>query len=126
MIWCEQNRVDFVFGLARNTRLVEPRSRPRWPEARTKAEATGRPARVFQDFRWSTSDSGRRRRRVIAKAEWTRDEANPRFLVTSLKPDRWARGRSMRTSTVPGARWRTASRRRRATSLVGRHVKLDP
>jgi hypothetical protein len=27
---------------------------------------------------------------VIAQAEWTRGEANPRFLVTSLKPDRWA------------------------------------
>ncbi len=30
-----------------------------------------------------------RRRRVIGKAEWTRGEANPRFVVTSLKPDRW-------------------------------------
>jgi hypothetical protein len=53
-------------------------------------EATGRPARVFRDFLWSTKESWSRRRRVIAKAEWTRDEANPRFLVTSLKPDRWA------------------------------------
>ena len=25
-----------------------------------------------------------RRRRVVAKAEWTRGEANPRFIVTSL------------------------------------------
>src|SRR5512134_4159136 len=33
--------------------------------------------------RWS------RRRRVIGKAEWSRGEANPRFVVTSLKPDRW-------------------------------------
>jgi hypothetical protein len=24
-----------------------------------------------------------RRRRIVAKAEWTRDEANPRFVVTS-------------------------------------------
>src|SRR5215212_1618439 len=50
----------------------------------------GRPARVFRDFLWSTKESWSRRRRVIAKAEWTRGEANPRFLVTSLKPDRWA------------------------------------
>jgi hypothetical protein len=34
-------------------------------------------------------DSWSRRRRVIGKAEWTGGEANPRFLVTSLKPDAW-------------------------------------
>jgi hypothetical protein len=39
-----------------------------------------------EDFRWSTRDSWSRRRRVVAKAEWTRGEANPRFIVTSLKP----------------------------------------
>jgi hypothetical protein len=89
MLWCEQNRVDFVFGLARNTRL-ETRVAAALREARTIAEATGRPARVFRDFLWSTKETWSRRRRVIAKAEWTRDEANPRFLVTSLKPERWA------------------------------------
>src|SRR3954447_25978744 len=89
MLWCEQNRVDFVFGLARNGRL-ETRIAAALQEARTMVEATGRPARVFRDFLWSTKESWARRRRVIAKAEWTRDEANPRFLVTSLKPDRWA------------------------------------
>src|SRR4051795_1674311 len=89
MLWCEQNRVAFVFGLARNARL-ETRVAAALREARTMAEATGRPARVFRDFLWSTKETWSRRRRVIAKAEWTRDEANPRFLVTSLKPDRWA------------------------------------
>ena len=89
MFWCEQNRVDFVFGLARNARL-EARIAAALREARTMVEATGRPARVFRDFLWSTKETWSRRRRVIAKAEWTRDEANPRFLVTSLKPDRWA------------------------------------
>src|ERR671910_3681406 len=89
MLWCEQNRVDFVFGLARNTRL-ETRIAAALQEARTIAEATGRSARVFRDFLWSTKETWSRRRRVIAKAEWTGGEANPRFLVTSLKPDRWA------------------------------------
>src|SRR5215204_4940274 len=89
MLWCEQNRVDFVFGLARNTRL-ETRVEAALQEARMIAEATGQPARVFRDFLWSTKETWSRRRRVIAKAEWIRDEANPRFLVTSLKPDRWA------------------------------------
>ena len=61
--------------------------------AETDAEASGRPARRFKDFRWSTLDSWSRRRRVIGKAEWIpgsspgTDKANPRFVVTSLK--RW-------------------------------------
>ena len=66
--WCEQNRVDFVFGLARNTRL-EARVAAALLEARTMAAATGRPARVFRDFLWSTKETWSRRRRVIAKAE---------------------------------------------------------
>ena len=55
------------------------------------AQASGETTRVFRDFGWSTKDSWTRRRRVIAKAEWmpgrSDDGANPRFLVTSLKPD---------------------------------------
>ena len=45
---------------------------------------TGKPARRFKDFRWTTRSSWSRQRRVVAKAEWTKDEANPRFVVTSL------------------------------------------
>jgi hypothetical protein len=43
-----------------------------------------RPARRFNDFMWSTRQSWSRQRRVIAKAEWTQGQANPRFIVTSL------------------------------------------
>jgi Transposase DDE domain group 1 len=88
MAWCEDNRVDYVFGLARNERL-EKRLAAALDEARRISQATGHPARVFRDFLWSTRDSWSRRRRVIGKAEWTRGEANPRFVITSLKPDRW-------------------------------------
>ncbi|HTD79357.1 MAG TPA: IS1380 family transposase [Chloroflexota bacterium] len=84
MAWCEANRVDFVFGLARNPRLVEELTiEMAWAE--DDAARTGEPARRYKDFRWSTLDSWSRRRRVIGKAEWTRGEANPRFVVTSLK-----------------------------------------
>ena len=84
MAWCEQNRVDFVFGLARNPRLVEELFLDlAWAEE--EASSTGRPARRFRDFRWSTLDSWSRRRRVVGKAEWTRGEPNPRFIVTSLR-----------------------------------------
>jgi hypothetical protein len=85
MAWCEANRVDYVFGLARNVRLTAE-IETQMQAARAEAEKAGKPARRFKDFRWSTLDSWSRTRRVIGKAEWTRGEANPRFIVTSLKP----------------------------------------
>ena len=85
MARCERNRVDFVFGLARDSRLVEEISIDlAW--AAEEAVRTGQPARRFGDFRWSTLDSWSRRRRVIGEAEWTQGEANPRLVVPSLKP----------------------------------------
>jgi Transposase DDE domain group 1 len=83
MAWCEGNQVDYVFGLARNARLVEAIA-VELLQAEAEASATGKPARRFKDFRYATLDSWSRRRRVIGKAEWTRGEANPRFVVTSL------------------------------------------
>ena len=85
MAWCEANRVDYVFGLARNARLAAE-IEPEMQAARAAAERTGKPARRFKDFQWSTLDSWSRTRRVIGKAEWTQGEANPRFIVTSLSP----------------------------------------
>jgi hypothetical protein len=83
MAWCEKNRVDFVFGLARNRRLAAEIA-AELLEAEAEASSTGKPARRFKDFLYSTLDSWSRRRRVVAKAEWTHGEANPRFIVTSL------------------------------------------
>jgi hypothetical protein len=85
MAYCEANRVDYVFGLARNERL-QAEIEAEMANARDEAERRGKPARRFKDFRWSTLDSWSRMRRVIGKAEWTRGEANPRFIVTSLTP----------------------------------------
>ena len=89
MRWCEENRVDYVFGLARNGRL-EARVSAAARKAKALSQASGEPARVFRDFMWTTLDSWSRRRRVIAKAEHTGGEPNPRFIVTSLKQDRFA------------------------------------
>jgi hypothetical protein len=83
MAWCEENGVDYAFGLARNDRLVANITR-QIKAAEREAVATGAPARRFRDFQWRTLDSWSRVRRVIGKAEWTRGEANPRFIVTSL------------------------------------------
>jgi Transposase DDE domain group 1 len=84
MAWCECNRVDYVFGLARNERLVAA-IQAELAAAAGESTATGRPARRFTELLWTTRDSWSRRRRVVAKAEWTQGEANPRFIVTSLK-----------------------------------------
>jgi hypothetical protein len=75
-----------LFGLARNTRLVAEIS-AELAAARAESERTGKPARRFKDFTWSTRDSWSRARRVVGKAEWTQGEANPRFIVTSLGRD---------------------------------------
>jgi len=83
MAWCEANGVDFIFGLAKNVRL----NRAIGAElvmAREESRTTGQPARHFKELVWSTRKSWSRQRRVIAKAEWTQGEANPRFIVTSL------------------------------------------
>lgn len=85
MAWCEAHRVDFLFGLARNPRLVEEITRE-LAAAEAESARTGRPARRYRDFRWLTRDSWSRARRVVGKAEWTGGAANPRFVVTSLSP----------------------------------------
>ena len=84
MAWCEANGVHFLFGLAKNERLVAKiASELDWAEA--KSRRTGKPARLFKEFGWRTVRSWSRKRRVVAKAEFTKGEANPRFVVTSLK-----------------------------------------
>ena len=85
--WCEDHHVDYVMGLANNDRLKSESA-----EAMTQAEAefnaTGTPARVFKDFRYRTRHSWTSERRVVGKAEFLEKGANPRFVVTSLSPER--------------------------------------
>ena len=83
MTWCEANGVDFLLGLARNERLAAEIA-PELELAAAKSRGTGRPERRFRSFMWTTRESWSRPRRVVAKAEWTNGEANPRFVVTSL------------------------------------------
>jgi hypothetical protein len=85
MAWCEANGVDYVFGLARNARLLAKRSRPSWPWLRPIMPRPAlRGVRRFRDVTYQTLDSWSRERRVVAKAEHLAKGANPRFVVTSL------------------------------------------
>ena len=83
MAWCEANGVDYVFGLARNARLVGAIVEE-LAEAAAESRAQNGPARRFAEFPWRTLDSWSRERRVVAKAEHLPKGPNPRFVVTSL------------------------------------------
>jgi hypothetical protein len=89
MTWCEDHGVDFVFGLARNSRL-EAILTPQLREAAAQFKQTGQRARIFTEFQYQTRDSWSRSRRVIGKAEHIEDKSNPRFVVTSMNSKMWA------------------------------------
>ena len=84
MDWCEREGIDYVFGLAKNPRLLKEIA-----EELKAAEAEWRkreePVRQFKNFRYRTlEDTWSRKRRVIAKVEHLEKGSNPRFVVTSL------------------------------------------
>ena len=114
MTWCEQNDVDYLFGLAKNDRLIAAIA-AELAEAAEENRQSGKPARRFKDFHYRTHKSWSRQRRVVGKAEWMipsaaesesttkprrknkksvmvgdidlatlEGRANPRFVVTSL------------------------------------------
>lgn len=88
MSWCEQNAVNYLFGLARNARLVRSIG-AELKEAAAESAQTQRPARRFKELSYRTRRSWSRARRVVAKAEQTGDKANPRFIVSSLSVHDW-------------------------------------
>ena len=83
MAWCEENQVDYLFGLARNPRL-QAAIRPELAQAKALSDQRQQPVRLFKDFLYDTLDSWSRQRRVVAKAEVLDRGPNPRFVVTSL------------------------------------------
>ena len=83
MTWCETHGVEYVLGLARNSRL-EAEIAPWLERAKLAHEITGKAARLFHEFTYETRETWSRARRVVAKAEHLAKGANPRFIVTSL------------------------------------------
>jgi len=81
--WCEAHDVDYVLGLAKNSRLKAMISAD-MAAAKMQYEATQQASRVFSDFRYQTRKSWSCERRVIGKAEHLAKGENPRFVVTSL------------------------------------------
>lgn len=87
MDWCEAHGVDYVLGLAKNSRLKAAIA-TEMAEAKAQYEATQQAARLFRDFRYRTLKSWSCERRVIGKAEYLAKGENPRFVVTSLSTDK--------------------------------------
>jgi hypothetical protein len=88
MVWCEANRVDYLFGLARNQRLRRIIGK-QMHEAQLRHQETASAARVFTEFPYKTHKSWSNERRVVAKAEYLDKGENPRFVVTSLAVAQW-------------------------------------
>jgi hypothetical protein len=90
MALCEKTPYCYyVFGLPKNSRLCEIID-----EALTRVESRYQkektPQREYLEFRYQTRKSWTKERRVIAKAEYTDKGGNPRFVVASLPPSRYA------------------------------------
>jgi hypothetical protein len=83
MNWCEANGVEYIFGLAKNKRLLRILG-GEMHQAKEQFAQTQTAARGFKDFRYRTRKSWGRERRVVGKAEYLAKGANPRFVVTSL------------------------------------------
>jgi len=88
MVWCEAHVVDYVLGLAKNSRLKAIIAED-MAQAKSQYEATEHAARVFRDFRYRTRKSWSCERRVIGKAEHLAKGENPRFVVTTLSTQEW-------------------------------------
>jgi hypothetical protein len=109
--WCEKHSVEFLFGMARNERLRRIIGQ-QMHEATAQWKQTGKPARVFSEFRYSTEKTKTggwdRERRVVAKAEHIDGKENPRFVVTSLPAEHWAA--QAKNFTASAAIWKIASK----------------
>jgi hypothetical protein len=88
MAWCETSSIDYIFGLAKNSRLLTMIAGES-EQARVEYETTKQPTRVFAELRYETRNSWSRERRVVAKAEHLDKGANPRFVVTSLDREQY-------------------------------------
>lgn len=85
MSWCERHGLDYIIGLARNTRLLAL-AEVHMAAIKARFEAEGSKQRCFAELTYAAK-SWNKKRRVIARLEHTGKGANPRFVVTNLEAD---------------------------------------
>jgi hypothetical protein len=85
MRWCDRHKVDYILGLARNSRLMEM-SQDLITQAEQAFQQSHQKQRLFGDICYAAS-TWDLQRRVIVKAEHLDKGSNPRFVVTSREGD---------------------------------------
>ena len=89
MSWSEdQENVSYVFGLARNNRLLDMIYED-LELAEIDYILTEKAQRRFVELEYKTRESWSCSRRVVAKAEHLEKGSNPRFIVTNLPKEEW-------------------------------------
>jgi len=86
-----KHQVDFILGLAKNSRLLKMSLLAR-REARHCFLHTGEPSRIFCEFRYQTRDSwSRARRKVTTRASWSPHSlpSTPTSSLFVMIPPRW-------------------------------------
>jgi len=83
--WSDDNNVDYIVGLAKNSRLLKM-AEPLREQAAVQFETSREKQRLFTWMSYG-AQSWDRDRLVIAKAEYAIKGDNPRFVVTSLRGD---------------------------------------
>lgn len=83
MVWCESEGIDYVFGLASNSRLVRMTLATQ-EKALAEYEQQKQPVTWYRSLCYKTLESWTRFRRVVAKVTYSSEGFNLRFVVTSL------------------------------------------
>ena len=115
----EENEVDYLFGLAKNNRLIQE-IETELAAAAAEGQATGKPARCFKDFTYATLGSRAASEGLSAKqsgflrvnCKATKREAKPIPGSSSLLSLRLNARRDVftKSSIARAERWKTASR----------------
>ncbi len=123
MAWCEANRVDYVFGLAKNERLVAEIARElEAAEEGSQKDGCARPP--LQGVHVETSDSWSRKRRVIGKPSGPRAKPIPASSSRRSNGPRLQRNHSTKIFIASAATWKTASKNAKAIcSLTARRQR---
>lgn len=85
MSWCERNDVNYVIGLAKNSRITAAAS-PYLQEVQRAFETWGGKHRHFCNMEYGAI-GWKKQRRVVGRLEHGPRGANPRYIVTNKKDD---------------------------------------
>ena len=81
--WCERTGVKYIVGLAKNERLNSLSAKLQ-KRAERKYQRSGLKVRLFSQFKYKAK-TWDKKRRVIAKAEYSARGANPRYVLSNLE-----------------------------------------